>query len=901
MHSKSLKDNLLAALSHVSLLSFYLIGNPAMAQERPFILIGESRESMREKIDTQAWARSTYHRIVESVQPYVDRHTSDPEWMVSRLQMHWQTHYARTFVNGQVWSHGAGHAPVATPRFAGGRDWATPYERPALEDIHPFEEDPRGLWLQNRKKPGSPWEWAPVSETGQVIERINEHIMSLAEQSAFLYWYTGETAYAKLSADVFCTYVDGMFFRANPETVEDHSKARILGLATFEVIHEAITRSLAVTYDFLRDYLIQNGKDTARIETVFKRWADRIIEGGNAHGNWNINQARFIVYLGLSLQSNAVYPDGKGREFYIAQFTEISSANQTSLKDLVPVEYDQKQGIWPEAPGYAFSVTDNIVQLSHVIRNATGQDVIASYPLLEKAALVAFQYLFPNGLTVGFGDTCHQAPNAMTLELLIARARKNGDAAMEKRLAAALGRQMILCGYSRDKAGSLFALTSFVDALDLVEGEVDALSTRAFYAPAVSLFILRNGEDPTTGLMASLVGTKGGHMHANGLALELYGRGMVISPDPGRGSSYWQKEHGKYYKRFPAHNTVIVDGQSDYGGDDFPFELRHAEPVSESHQALSKQISFADVYFDEPKTGSDQRRLVSVIRTSAQSGYTVDIFRSRRRDGKDIRHEYLYHNLGQTIALENAAGHALPTTPTDELHSKHGDLVGYDYFRDKKQVGCDTDVTATFEMDPEDGVDVATRIWLAGSVGRTLFTAQSPVARSLAHGSAPEALREDPVPVLIVRQPGEAWTRPFVAVIACYSQTGGPSISHVESLQDEGSFAGVRVVSSRPGHRVDHIFSDTDAETPHTIAGMQFQGIYGVVSSDDAGLQSLYLGNGSRISSHGFTLEAREKRVSACLRREGGHYWLSSSGPILLLTPNGSLEREAGYGQRIVP
>ena len=249
-----------------------------MAQERPFILIGETKSALKEKIQTQPWAESIYNNIVKSVQPYVDRHNSNPEWIVSRLQMHWKTRYTRTFVNGQVWSHGEGQAPVPTPRFAGGRDWAVPYARPKLEDIRPYEEDPRGLWLQNRQKPGDPWEWAPVSETGQIIERINENIMHLAEQAAFLYWYTGDETYAKFATDIFWTYVEGMHYRGNPQTHINHSKKRILGLATFEVIHEAITRSLAITYDFLRAYLIQKGKDTALIEAVFKRWADRIIE-----------------------------------------------------------------------------------------------------------------------------------------------------------------------------------------------------------------------------------------------------------------------------------------------------------------------------------------------------------------------------------------------------------------------------------------------------------------------------------------------------------------------------------------------------------------------------------------------------------------------------------------------
>jgi hypothetical protein len=189
-------------------LFFYAGENTTMASDRPKILIGESKAAISKNIANNAWAQTVYNSILQSVEPYVEQHKTDPDWIVSRLQMHWNTHYERTFVNGQIWSHGEGRAPVPTVRFAGGRDWTVPYARPKLEDIRPFEEDPRGLWVQNREKTGHPWQWAPVSKTGQIIERINEHIMELAANAAFLYWITDDEAYAKFAADIFWAYVN---------------------------------------------------------------------------------------------------------------------------------------------------------------------------------------------------------------------------------------------------------------------------------------------------------------------------------------------------------------------------------------------------------------------------------------------------------------------------------------------------------------------------------------------------------------------------------------------------------------------------------------------------------------------------------------------------------------------
>ena len=60
--------------------------------------------------------------------------------------------------------------------------------------------------------------------------------------------------------------------------------------------------------------------------------------------------------------------------------------------------------------------------------------------------------------------------------------------------------------------------------------------------------------------------------------------------------------------------------------------------------------------FCEPETQSDQQRLTSIVTVQDTLGYYVDIFRSRRRDGRDKMHDYFYHNLGQEMTLAAADG-----------------------------------------------------------------------------------------------------------------------------------------------------------------------------------------------------------------------------------------------------
>lgn len=65
--------------------------------------------------------------------------------------------------------------------------------------------------------------------------------------------------------------------------------------------------------------------------------------------------------------------------------------------------------------------------------------------------------------------------------------------------------------------------------------------------------------------MTSLNGSRGNHQHANGISMELYGKGYVLGPDGGIGKYlYSGDDYHEYYSQFPAHNTVCVNGVSAY-------------------------------------------------------------------------------------------------------------------------------------------------------------------------------------------------------------------------------------------------------------------------------------------------------------------------------------------------
>ncbi|MBK8500853.1 MAG: hypothetical protein IPL46_00850 [Saprospiraceae bacterium] len=187
-------------------------------QNHPEIYINNAeKKALLGRLEHSGRMQSFIDDLNSELKPIVERHVSEPEWIISRLQMYWETRYERVYVNGMDFSHGEGSAPVPTVRFSGSRDWATDYLQPSLEDIIPYMDDERGLYLQNGIKENSPWEWINPSETGHIIERINREILNLAEDAAFLYWLKGDENYAVFASDILMKYIEGMYYRSHPK------------------------------------------------------------------------------------------------------------------------------------------------------------------------------------------------------------------------------------------------------------------------------------------------------------------------------------------------------------------------------------------------------------------------------------------------------------------------------------------------------------------------------------------------------------------------------------------------------------------------------------------------------------------------------------------------------------
>ena len=815
-------------------------------------------------IKTEAWAKDVFEKLKRRTDIYANLTDAQPDWLLSRLAMYWQSHATDVYIKGETFDHAGGEkAPAPTVRYTGTRGTFATHGRPRLEDVVPYDDTDGNVTFCNNALPGRPMESVHPSKTGRNIESLNREIMGIARDAAFLYWLTGEEKYARLATGVFDTYMTGIYYRNVPIDLNHGHQQTLVGMSSFEVIHEDILYDIVPLYDFLYDYLNARHADKMDIYAgAFKKWADNIIANGVPHNNWNLMQARYIMNIGMILEDNKQYPDGKGREYYIDYVLNRSSIRQWSLARLADYGFDPQTGIWTECPGYCNVVLNDYTSFATLFDRNLNFDLVKALPVISKAVSATPQYLFPNRMLCGFGDTHPGYLNTAPISRLIQNAQHNGKKEQEDYFTA-----MLKCfnpnagqetGMKKDVRVSV---NSFFDDKPLelnpaIEaGKIEDYVSPLFYAPNVSWLVQRNGMNPRYSLMISLNASEGNHMHANGISMELYGKGYVLGPDAGIGLYlYSGLDYLEYYSQFPSHNTVCVDGISSYPvmKSNHSFDLKSSFPAPAKPGSAFTPITYSDVYFREPESRADQTRLMGIVTTGPETGYYVDIFRSRKEQGGDKMHDYFYHNLGQTLTLTAADGSDLNLQPTEELAFAGAHLYAYSYIYDKKSAATDKDIKATFTIDMPDNDDISMNLWMKGEAEREVFTALSPMTEGLSRTPGmPYNIREQPTLTFVARQKGEAWNRPFVAVYEPSSQKEPGCISEVSfpEVNSKNKNSAVSVCVRQKDGRTDYILSSDRPEETCSSGNMSAQATYALWGNKQGNDCTLFLGNGTLLST----------------------------------------------------
>jgi len=872
----------------ITLAFIFLIFLPVNAQitfpgnissDHPRILADKNGQMLlQEKINSVAWAKSTFDAIKSRIDPYITQHQTDTSYMVSRLQMYWKSHYTNIYVQNDKFVRADGYAPIPTVRFAGARDWATNYSAPSYNDIIPCS-DSTLIYLFNRTT--NKWEWTNPALTGQIIENINRNILSLARDAAFIYWFTGDTRYAKFSHDIFKTYMYGMYYLNPP--VDLGKTNTIIGLQTFEVIHDSHLEVISLCYDFLFDYFKNNQAEVELYTAVLKKWAEQIIKNGNSTGNWNIFQAKFITHAALALENDSHYTDSKGMQYYLDLVFNRTSTRQGALTTSVGT-FDPLTYLWNEAPGYSMNVSSSLLDIIVLADRVTKNNLLDQLPVLKRSVPANAQYLFPFLLSSGFGDTDYVPVPASSIERLISISRQYNNAEDEDYFTRLLDMQFGI-SYSRPPSKDIYSLFQYVDAFKPLSkpGHLKDFASPALFASNVNVFYQRNGFDKINGLGAAVTGKKGGHSHYNGISVEFSGKGYALGVESGRGASYWTTDHAEYNSKYPSHNTVIVNGKSASGN---PYTLLDHYPASQQNEGFFPNVTYSNVFMDETTTGSDQKRLTSIIRSGGTTGYFIDIFRSKQRAGGDIKHDYLYHNQGvySETSITDTTGVALSLSSSDELTSEGGQLAGYNYFTNERSVVFNKDFVTTFKFSVS-GTDIFMKMWMKGDLGRKIILAEGPKSGSF--DNFPSSIRNLTIPVIVVRQSGEAWSRPFIGVYEPYTSDEPESVRSIRYFHppySSSDFAGVEITGKNKG--TEYIFSNANETESITFRDMKFMGSYGVVSENTAGFRYIFLGQGKHISKDEFSIHSKDTAITAALSFENGEFFFTCDGPVTVTVPD---------------
>lgn len=710
---------------------------------------------------------------IENVMSQVDK---QPDWLYSRLQMFWKTQASDVFVNGETFSHpGGAKAAGPTVKYNGSRSTASQYNRPKLEDIIPYDDDEQGSVTYISRATGKMEKTSPA-KTGCNLAGVNHQIITIARDAARIYAATGDMRYGQMAAKVFDVYMKGIAYRNVPIDLNHGHQQTLVGMTTFEVIHEDVINELTQMYPLIKN-LVKD--DQAIIESGFKKWAENIIANGVPHNNWDLFQADFIMKIALVLQDNQAYADGKGKQYYLDYIVNQNSIRQWSMNKLIDFGFDAKSKTWYEAPGYSTTVLGSICDFANMLDEKAGIDLFKQRPILKEAVKTSAEYLFPNRMIAGFGDTHPGYLNIGGIDHILKYATRHKD---------------------KNLISEMNLLKNAVTSKAPIS-EIEKYTSTLFYAPNVSWIAMRSGMDKQHDLMASINASLGNHQHANGISLELYGKGYVLGPDAGIGRSlYSGLDYLEYYSQMPAHNTVVVDGVSSYPVmmsqhafkvvASYP-EVSKEQPASKKLSEQKEKVSYATVSFIEPEAQALQQRTTAIVKTSDKGGYYIDVFRSRKKEGGDKTHDYFYHNLGQEMKVMDAiSGQPLDMKPTEELAFAGGHLYAYSYIYDKKSAEMQNSIKTQFVTKIQDDKvveamdgqrEITMTMWMKKDENRTIFQALSPVNLEYERmPNQPYKVDEQPVLTFVARQKGEAWNHPFVCVYEPSSDTEPGDIASVD-------------------------------------------------------------------------------------------------------------------------
>ncbi len=821
--------------------------------QNPHILVNDAdKQSVLAKIKEQAWAKTIFEEISKNVTPYVERHTTDPQWILSRYQMNRipGKYYTRHFADesGARLINWTGNAPNPTVRVSTYlrspiTEKGSPYRKPNIDELVP-NDTARVMQLYNPETGKKDW-----IDPQAFISNINGDINDLALDAAILYWLNGDSRYARFAADLLDQWAKGVYYQ---EPIVGPCRT---GLLDMQTLGDANYRPIILAFDFVKPFMRQNGYDLHWYETVFEKFASTLAFRGFWNNNWYAAESSTMVFATLNLEN-------KQKKDYYLQFilskdTINGAYGQLALPSTVK-NWLTPDGHWKEPGGYHNYPVGNLL-ISSLALEKNGYDIFRKFPALFQASYAMLKYSFPNLTVGGFGDTGRASQSAESLEIGILGAAKYNQPILPDMLASM--KKMVDGGiYKRERSGFL-GLLCFLP--NLPETNATFRWQRTGTLDFARYFIQRNGTDPLTGLMIGVQGATYNHNHCNGMAMELYGLNEVLGIDAGTGPNYEHPLHRNYYSQWAAHNTVVAAGSSS----SVPFsgaagaknigqiELAAMEPIADQ-DAVSPDFSFTDTRYLDKSTNTNQSRTLSIVRTSPTTGYYIDIFRSDNATSND----YVYHNIGDAVTFLDSNRQPLQTTATIYPRTEK-DYPGFRFFEEVEKLDdYQKALTAIFTIRDDKSDDLFLQVLIPGGEGRSYFK-----AKSLKTKTSGKIYAGSHLPLITIHTASEAKTKPFITVFEPYKGQQNYSVDHVsvEKIADPASFTAVTIFNK--DHSYQEIYQSTDPGKVQTTKNGSLKGYFGIAGYKNGSLSALYLGKGEEIRHQTYLLRSKLPNGSASM------------------------------------
>ncbi|WP_347839379.1 hypothetical protein [uncultured Draconibacterium sp.] len=884
-----------------------LTGFHPILKERPRLIAKpEDKARMQEAIASGNGGKK-YQELAKKLAPYIEQHQKDPDYLMSRMPMHWgegkhYTHFPAYPETEPVdWnsfdspynyevpfqlkpydldaSKRSGNAPVPTIRVgyhfdniktgAGNRTaWLNLGEIDAYCGELVYVGD---QYVKDHKE-YAPW-------TGHGVEQYLIKISRLASDAALLYFWTNEEKYAQFACDYLMQFTLAFYFQDPFNKI--NTTERFISRTAFNGmdINSSYLRVYANIYDLCYDYLQENEKHYLSgdfyphregevdkvalwkemkdkkisdvIDQTFYKFAyeimDMVLVGSldalNNHCIWSQQSADFF----LAIENDTLRAKGMDVIVYSDELCKERMAvwGRPTCFGSLPINKQVEYGFSDE--GYWTESTTYLpIATGRVIGLLKTLDR-HGYNLWEQNTAALKSFWAPFRLMY---------PNRHLAAY--------GDAYNVSQKKSGIGNmyQLAVKNNLPEAEDLKYKVKWAIDngfSKPLSQEEMKELPEssgielpRTDLIKYVPLYLQRNNAlDKENGLMATMYCGNYTHCQPEGISMELYGKGFKPVPHVGY-TVFGSKLHKEYQNRTGSKNTVIPGNlpltHDDMMSGKYDLQLYAMEPMP-NKQAVSESMSFIETSLPY---GGKQRRNIALIRTSETTGFYVDIFRSSNPESN----EYRLHSIGNNFSVFN--GKTALSYVDDPGH--RDEKLGDHFLKDRKMFDgkLTENLQAIFNFrDEENNRVLEFNVHMLGREEYKVCTATGEPRTA-----ADKPFNEMRSPALFVDIEGEAWKRPFISVYET-AEKEESNIRSIKRLVDDGPFVAVEVNDASGKYTV---MSSDSPELHNSCEGWHFQGTYAVIKEGEDSME-VYLGKGKSLGNDKLKITSKNgEEISASLR-----------------------------------